>query len=32
MMFAAAPPFTMMPWIRQSGRTCWRSMLTALYV
>ena len=26
MMLAAAPPLVMMPWMRQSGRTCWRSM------
>jgi hypothetical protein len=32
MMLAAAPPLVMMPWIRQSGRTCCRSMLTALYM
>ena len=31
-MFAAAPPWSMIPWIRQSDRTCCRSMLTALNV
>ena len=31
-MLAAAPPARMIPWMRTSDRTCWRSMLTALYI
>ena len=32
MTFAAAPPSVMMPWTRQSGRICCRSMAMALNV
>src|SRR5439155_918259 len=32
MMFAAAPPLVTMPWMRDSGRICCRSMLTLLNV
>src|SRR5437660_672766 len=32
MMLAAAPPCVMMPWIRQSGRVCWRSIATLLNI